>query len=114
MAKIESFITSRFHTLEYKPNRCFWRISNTNGILAPPPKKTLLRHPSVTRRRPPLARGDGGGPSMQRLSAAAALQMCLGTQMQDRSAQEFHSATLPEISLWEVIAFLEAERAGNN
>jgi hypothetical protein len=51
---------------------------------------------------------------MQRLSAAAALQMCLGTQMQDRSAQEFHSATLPEISLWEVIAFLEAERAGNN
>src|SRR6266436_1967249 len=27
------------------------------------------------------------------------LQMCLGTQIHDRPAQEFHTATLPEISL---------------
>ena len=36
------------------------------------PRNTPLGHPSVTRRRPPLARGVGSGPSTPPQPAAAA------------------------------------------
>jgi SAM-dependent methyltransferase len=49
------------------------RIGNTNGILAPPPRKRNSREPPKTPLGfPPSPAGDGGGPSMQRRTATAA------------------------------------------